>query len=128
MDDKSFYASFAFLNESFTLNEIEELERISLPTATTKEDTTVLSSEFREGLCLKGIFTTSRSGGLNLDLEAEESKDNPFQCVKPSDVFNDSKPGISEKDEKLVDEFILAQRNKNTIVLPLLVLMLLQNT
>ena len=63
MDDKSFYASFGFLNESFTLNEIGELERISLLTATTKEDTSVLSSEFREGLGLKGILTTSRSAG-----------------------------------------------------------------
>ena len=75
----------------------------------------MLSSEFREGLSLKGNFTTSRIAGLNLDLKDEESKENLFQYVQPSDVFNDCKPGISEKDEKLVDEFILAQRNKSTI-------------
>ena len=88
------------------------MERISLPTATIKEDTTVLSCEFREGLSLKGNFTTSRSAGLNLDLEDKELKKNLFQCVKPSDIFNNCKPGILEK---LVDELILAQRNKNTI-------------
>ena len=48
MDDKSFYASFGFLNESFTLNEIDELEKISLPTAAFKENTIMFSSEFRE--------------------------------------------------------------------------------
>ena len=52
MDDKSFYASFVFLNESFTLNEIEELEKISLSTAAFKEDTNMFSSEFREGFGL----------------------------------------------------------------------------
>ena len=112
---KAYYASFGFLNESLALNEIEELEGISLPTAAIKEDTGALSSEFREGLSLKENFTTSRSGGLKLDLEDEEPKEIFFQCVKPPDVFNNCKHGISGKDEKLVDEFILAQGNKNTV-------------
>ena len=33
MDNKNLYASSGFLNERFTLNEIEELEQNSLPTA-----------------------------------------------------------------------------------------------
>ena len=37
MDDKTFYSSFVFLNESFTLNETEELEKNSLPTAAFKD-------------------------------------------------------------------------------------------
>ena len=40
---------FWFFNESFTLDEIKELENISVPTAAVKEDTNMLSSEFREG-------------------------------------------------------------------------------
>ena len=39
-----------FFIESFTLNEIWELEKISLPTAAFKEDTITLSTEFRERL------------------------------------------------------------------------------
>ena len=35
--------------ESFTLNEIWELEKNSLPTAAFKEDTNKFSTEFREG-------------------------------------------------------------------------------
>ena len=53
MEDKSFYASFVcfFLNESFTLNEIEALEEIflPLPTAAVKEDTNMFSSELGKG-------------------------------------------------------------------------------
>ena len=49
MDDKNFYANFGLLNESFTLNKVEELEKISLPTAAFKEDTNMFSSELREG-------------------------------------------------------------------------------
>ena len=49
MYDKNFYASFVFLNESLTLNRIEELEKISLPTAALQEDTNILSFEFGEG-------------------------------------------------------------------------------
>ena len=45
---KYFHASFAFFVESFTLNEIWELEKISLPTAAFKEDTNMFSTEFRE--------------------------------------------------------------------------------
>ena len=52
MADKNFHASFTFLNESFTLNEIEELGNISLPTAAIKVDTNVFSTEFREGFGL----------------------------------------------------------------------------
>ena len=52
MDDKSFHASFGFLNGSFTLNEIEELEKISLSKAAFKEDTNVFRSEFQEGFGL----------------------------------------------------------------------------
>ena len=48
MDDKNFYVSFGFLNESFTSNEMDELETISLLTAAVKEDTNMLSSEFRK--------------------------------------------------------------------------------
>ena len=49
MDDKNFYTSFGFLNESFTLNEIEESEKNSFPTTAFKEDKNMFSSEFREG-------------------------------------------------------------------------------
>ena len=49
MDDEIFHASFTFFIESFTLNEIWELEKISLPTAAFKEDTDIFSTEFREG-------------------------------------------------------------------------------
>ena len=36
------------LNEGFTSNETEELEKILLPTAAFKEDTNMFSAEFRE--------------------------------------------------------------------------------
>ena len=49
MDDKNSYATFGFLNESFTLNEIKEQEKCPLPTAAFKKDTNMFSSEFREG-------------------------------------------------------------------------------
>ena len=52
MDDKNFYSSFTFLNENFTLNEIEELKKVSLPTVAVKEDTNMFSSEFRESFGL----------------------------------------------------------------------------
>ena len=48
MDDKNFYASLVFLDESFTFNEIEESEKVCLPTAVVKEDTNMFSFEFRE--------------------------------------------------------------------------------
>ena len=58
MGDKNFYASF-FFNESFTLNEVKELEKfggiakkISLPTAALKEDTNMSCSEFGGGFDL----------------------------------------------------------------------------
>ena len=38
MDDKNFYASFGFLNENLALNDMEESEKIFLPTATLKEN------------------------------------------------------------------------------------------
>ena len=50
MDDKDFYARLVFLNESFTLSETGDLEKISLPTATFKENTKMLSSKFRKAL------------------------------------------------------------------------------
>ena len=37
------------LNEGFTSNETEELEKNSLPTAVFKEDTNMFCAEFREG-------------------------------------------------------------------------------
>ena len=49
---QKFYSSFGFLSEGFTLNETEELEKSSLPTAAFKEDTNMFSSEFREGFGL----------------------------------------------------------------------------
>ena len=52
MDEKNFYASFGFLNESFTVNDVEESEKISLPNVAFKEDTNMFSSEFREGFGL----------------------------------------------------------------------------
>ena len=52
MDDNIFKQVLVFLNESFTLNEREELEKISLPIAAFKEDTNMFSSEFREGFGL----------------------------------------------------------------------------
>ena len=48
MDNKCFNTSFGFLNESLTLNDIEESAKISLPTTAFKEDTNMFSSEFRE--------------------------------------------------------------------------------
>ena len=46
---------FVFFNESVTLDEIEELEKIFLLTAAFKEDKSMFSSEFEEGfgLCLR---------------------------------------------------------------------------
>ena len=44
MDDKNFHASFTFFIESFTLNEIWELEKISLSAAAFKEDTNMFST------------------------------------------------------------------------------------
>ena len=52
MDDKNFYTGFSFSNESFTLNEIEELENISLPITAFKEDKNMFIPEFREGFGL----------------------------------------------------------------------------
>ena len=57
-DDKNFHARFTFLFkvyffiESFTLNEIWELEKVSLPTAALKGDTNMFSTEFRESFGL----------------------------------------------------------------------------
>ena len=51
-DDKNFHATFTFFIESFTLNEIWELEKISVPTAAFKEDINMFSTEFREGFGL----------------------------------------------------------------------------
>ena len=48
MVDKSLNTNFTFFNESFILNEIEELEKISLPIAAFEEDTDMFSAEFRE--------------------------------------------------------------------------------
>ena len=56
MDNKNFCASFGFLSESFTLNEIEELEKNSLPTAAFKDDTDMFSHEFREGCGLLSLI------------------------------------------------------------------------
>ena len=56
MDEKDFCASFRFLNESFTLNETEDLEKISLLIATFKEDTNMFSSRFREGFDLWSLI------------------------------------------------------------------------
>ena len=52
MDDKNSYANFVFLSESFTLDNIKELEKISFLTAALKEDTHMFSSELREGFGL----------------------------------------------------------------------------
>ena len=41
---------------------------------------------------MKGKFMMLRSADLNP--EDEESKENLFECVKPSDVFNNCKPGV----------------------------------
>ena len=49
---KIFTQVLLFFVESFTLNEIWELEKISLPTAAFKEDTNMFSTEFREGFDL----------------------------------------------------------------------------
>ena len=38
MDGKNFYANFTFFNETFTLNEIEELEKNFFPVAAFKEE------------------------------------------------------------------------------------------
>ena len=116
MDDKSFYASFGFLNESFTLNEIGEYigKNFSSNSYNKRRHKCAQFGVYRRPRSERNLYDVEECW-LNLDLEAEESKDNLFECVKPSDVFNDCKPGISEKDEKLVDEFILAQRNKNTV-------------
>ena len=49
---QKFSSKFYFFIESFALNEIWELEKISLPTAAFKEDTNMFSTEFREGFGL----------------------------------------------------------------------------
>ena len=56
MDDKNPYASFGSLSESFTLDEIEELEKVSLPIATFSEDTNMFSFEIREGFALWSLI------------------------------------------------------------------------
>ena len=62
MDGKNSYANFVFLSESFTLDNIKELEKISFLTAAFKEDTNMFSSELREGfglwpwLCNKALI------------------------------------------------------------------------
>ena len=56
MDEKDFYASFRFLNESFTLNETEDLEKMYLPIATFKEDTNMFSSRFRKDFDLWSLI------------------------------------------------------------------------
>ena len=56
MNDKNFYADFTFFDESFTLNEIEELEKTFLPIAALKEDTNMFSAEFREGFNLWSLI------------------------------------------------------------------------
>ena len=55
-DDQNFHLSFTFFIESFTLNEIWELEKISLPTAAFKEDTGMFSTEFTEGFGLWSLI------------------------------------------------------------------------
>ena len=58
MDLKKFYTSFGFLNESVTLNEIEELEKDSLPTAAFKENTdNMFSSELEKTLVFDYGYT-----------------------------------------------------------------------
>ena len=47
-----FSRKFYFFVESFTLNEIWELEENSLPTAAFREDINMFSTEFREGFGL----------------------------------------------------------------------------
>ena len=42
--------------ESFILNEISELEKISLPTAAFKKDTDMFSTEFKEGFGLWSLI------------------------------------------------------------------------
>ena len=54
-NDKTFHASFTFI-ESFTLNEIWELEKNSLPIAAFKEDTSICGTEFREGFGLWSLI------------------------------------------------------------------------
>ena len=49
MDGKDFYASF-------TINETKDLEEISRPTPTFKEDTNMFSSRFREGFDLRYLI------------------------------------------------------------------------
>ena len=57
MDDKNFYANFGLLNESFTLDEVEELEKKNpFPTMSVKEDTKLFNSEFREGFFRSLVF------------------------------------------------------------------------
>ena len=53
---KIFTQGLLFFIESFTLNEIWELEKISLPTAAFKEDTNKFSTEFREGFGLWSLI------------------------------------------------------------------------
>ena len=48
MDDRSFNANFGFLNESFTLNEIEKLEKFRFQQPHSRK--TQICSELREGL------------------------------------------------------------------------------
>ena len=56
MDDKDFYPSFGFLNESFTVNEIQEFGKIFLPTAAFKEYPDMFSSEFTEGFSIWSLI------------------------------------------------------------------------
>ena len=57
---RNFHASFTFFSESFTLNEVWELEKISLPTAAFKEDTNMFSSEFRETFGLWSLIMATQ--------------------------------------------------------------------
>ena len=56
MDNKYFYASFGFLNESFTLSETEDFEKISLPTARFKQDINMFCSKFEAGFDLWSLI------------------------------------------------------------------------
>ena len=110
------------MDESFTLDEIHDLERISLHTASLLPSQTqalrldfdnkncVASKQARRTIADTKSFEAVPAKSLGLKVN-DENKEN-LVCVKPASVFN--KVDFSQAG-KSVDEFILGQRNKNTV-------------
>ena len=98
MDASNFYESFSFLDESFTLDEIHDLERISLHTASLLLSETQASRlDFDNKNCVtskqaRGTITDTKSfeaaPAKSLGLKVNDGDKENLVCVKPASVFN----------------------------------------